>query len=455
MSVRNIMKKIRTILIQRKIKSEEGASLSVALLFFLVCAVVGSVILAAATSSVGRMKNLSSTERDKDAVYSTARLVVRRMAGKNLTDEKILPGLLRLKASENGNEDGTSDGAGNSAKSSVGNSKDGTQLVCNPADNTLTATVQFSFYRRVNEDGTYVDSRTADADTSGAASTPESGGTASTGTTETPGGNTVDSSGTSQAGTSDYLNGSLPGSPFANLKDATDQNSDSGLNLTGYEIVRAGEIIHYFWSNYVLKDDGKLGQSVDEPGFSKDNAYNWTGDAVPGNHTWMYGHSDSVDNSLTDSVFKKQSYILNVGNDSEAIKVCVDFYMDKNLNIEAQIYPYKDKDGQQTSTFKNASARCLVKIPANGGELQYAQDTDTEENKDTAESGASAPVAVSGTTGGSGAPSEVSPQNMDDTDGSVTYKVTVTRSVTLSGFGWGEAKVYTGSAIAAQNPAGS
>lgn len=454
MSVRNIMKKIRTILIQRKIKSEEGASLSVALLFFLVCAVVGSVILAAATSSVGRMKNLSSTERDKEAVYSTARLVVRRMAGKNLTDEKILPGLLELKASENGNEDGTSDGAGNSAKSSVGNSKDGTQLVCNPADNTLTATAQFSFYRRVNEDGTYVDSRTADAGTSGAASTPESGGTVSTGTNETPGGNTVDSSGTPQ--TLDYLNGWLPGSPFTNLKGATDQNKDSGLNLTGYEIVRAGEIIHYFWNNYVLKDDGKLGQNVTEPGFSKDNAYNWTGDAVPGNHTWMYGHSDSMDNSLTDSVFKKQSYILNVGNDSEAIKVCVDFYMDKDLNIEAQIYPYKDdKNGQQTSTFKNASARCLVKIPANGGELQYTQDTDTEENKDTAESGASAPVAVSGTTGGSGAPSEVSPQNMDDTDGSVTYKVTVTRSVTLSGFGWGEAKVYTGSAIAAQNPAGS
>ncbi|MGO5160569.1 MULTISPECIES: hypothetical protein [unclassified Bilifractor] len=450
------MKKIRTILIQRKIKSEEGASLSVALLFFLVCAVVGSVILAAATSSVGRMKNLSSTERDKDAVYSTARLVVRRMAGKNLTDEKILPGLLRLTASENGKEGGTSGGAGNSAKVSTGNAGDSTQIVCNPTDNTLTATAQFSFYRRVNEDGTYVDSRTADAGTSGA-STPESGGTASTGTTEIPGGNTADSSGTSQADTSDYLNGSLPGSPFANLQSTTGLPVYSRLNLTGYEIVRAGEIIHYFWSNYVLKDDGTLGQSGDEPGFSNDNAYNWTRDDVPGNHTWMYGHSDSVDNSLTDSAFKKQSYILNVGKGSEAIKICVDFYMDKNLNIEAQIYPYKkdNKNGQQTSTFKNASARCLVKIPANGGELQYAQDTDTEENKDTAESGASAPVAVSGTTGGSGAPSEVSPQNMDDTDGSVTYKVTVTRSVTLSGFGWGEAKVYTGSAIAAQNPAGS
>lgn len=455
MSVRNIMKKIRSILIQRKIKSEEGASLSVALLFFLVCAVVGSVILAAAASSVGRMKNLSSTERDKDAVYSTARLVVRRMAGKNLTDEKILPGLLGLRASENSNEDGTSDGAGNSAKVSTGNAGDSTQIVCNPADNTLTATAQFSFYRRVNEDGTYVDSRTADAGTSGAASTPESGGTASTVTTETPGGNTADSSSTSEADPAGYLNERLPESPFANLKDATGQNTYSNLNLTGYEIVRAGEVIDSFWYNYVLKDDGKLGQQVADSGFPGDNAYNWTGDAVPGNHTWMYGHSDSVDNSLADSAFKKQTYILNVGKDSDAIKVCVDFYMDKNLNIEAQIYPYKDKDGQQTSTFKNASARCLVKIPANGGELQYTQDTDTEENKDTAESGASAPVAVSGTTGGSGAPSEVSPQNMDDTDGSVTYKVTVTRSVTLSGFGWGEAKVYTGSAIAAQNPAGS
>ena len=395
------MKKKRNGLIRRKIKSEEGASLSVALLFFLVCAIVGSVILAAAASSMGRMKNLSSTERDKEAVYSTARLVVRRMAGKNLADDKILPQVLGLTANKDDDKDGDNG------------------VVCNAEENTLTTSTQFSFYRRVNGDGTYVDS----AATGGA-------------------GETTEDSNRSQAVTSDYLNGRLPGSPFANLKKNLNTKN---LNLTGYEIVRAGEIIDVFWNDYVLKDDGKLGQDTEDPGFSTDNGYQWVGDHVPGNHTWMYGHTDSLDSSWKNSLntsFKKQSYILNVdtGKDNEAIKVCVDFYMDRNLNIEAQIYSYKaDKSGKQTSTFKNASARCLVKIPANGGELQYTQytNTDTEEAQSTKE-----------------AQSTEEAQSTDHTDDSITYKVTITRSVTLSGFGWGNAKVYTGSAIAAQNPTG-
>ncbi|MGI6055712.1 MAG: hypothetical protein ACOYBD_01815 [Bilifractor sp.] len=470
-----LMKKKRNVLIQRKIRSEEGASLSVALLFFLVCAIVGSVILAAATSSMGRMKNLSSTEQDKNAVYSTARLVVRRMSGKNLADDKILPKVLGLSAAGSSGGGSTSGGStsggvtGNGTSSGAAESGNTTtvfksndteknaQIVCNAADNTLTTTVQFSFYRTVNDDGTYVDSVTAGAGkTTAGSGTSQQDITSGSGTSQS--GKTSGSS-TEQPGTidKDYLNGQLPGSPFANLDGNSNPSSKSGLNLTGYESVRAGEIIHSFWNNYVLKDDGKLGASNGrDPGFEEGNAYNWIGDAVPGNHTWMYGHTDAIDSYLNNNFLKKQSYVLSVetDKDNEEIKVCVDFYMDKSLNIEAQIYPYKadKKSGKQTSTFKNASARCLVKIPANGGELQYTQDTDSEEMGLSASGAVSGAKGGSGTEGGSGISPAVLAQGEDQSDGSVTYKVTVTRSVTLSGFGWGNAKVYTGSAIAAQNP---
>jgi hypothetical protein len=381
------MKKKRNVLIQRIIKSEEGASLSVALLFFLACAIVGSVILAAATSSMGRMKNLSSTEKDKDAVYSTARLVVRRMAGRNLADDEVLPKLLNLQKNE-------STGA-----TSTGDIASETQIICNAADNTLTAGAKFSFYRTENGDGTSVDSSTLEGNGDPAIS---------------------------HADKSDYPNGRLPESPFADMKEnLKKQNLTSKLNFTGYESVRAGEIIDSFWQDYVLlKDDGKLGtMNTVNSEISSDNTYSWTGDSVPGNHTWMYGYTDAVDTNRNSSSLNQQSYILSVGSDSDTIKVCVDFYMDKDLNIEAQIYPYKGDDkGNQTSSFQNASARCLVRIPANGGELQYTQDMQYTQDTNT------------------------------EAINTSVYKVTITRSVTLSGFGWGDARVYTGSAIAAQNP---
>ena len=331
------------------------------------------------------------------------------MAGRNLADDEVLPKLLNLQNN------------GSTGAASASDIASGTQIICNAADNTLTAGAEFSFYRTVNGDGTTVDSSTLEG----------SGGPA-----------------ISQADQPDYLNGKLPESPFKNMKrNLQSQNLTSQLNLTGYKSVRAGEIIDSFWHDYVLNDDGKLGTNTVNPGISSANTYSWTGDSVPGNHTWMYGYTDAVDTHLNRSSLNKQSYILNVGTGSDTIKVCVDFYMDKGLNIEAQIYPYKvDDNGNQTSSFQNASARCLVRIPANGGELQYTQDTNT----------AAINTSVSGTAPGAGdgngtAP-EGSSQNPDDTGDSVTYKVTITRSVTLSGFGWGDARVYTGSAISAQNP---
>ncbi|MCC6093857.1 MAG: hypothetical protein LIV24_02355, partial [Eubacterium sp.] len=226
-----------------------------------------------------------------------------------------------------------------------------------------------------------------------------------------------------------YPGEKLPVSPFATLSSSDKIASLTGLDFTGYEKVRAGQIMNYFWNSYVLKDDGYLGQSVQDSSFSSDNAYEWKGDKVPSNHTWMYGHSGSnLDTYLkTQSCLSRQAYVVIVQGDQgdkDNVSVCVDLYMDKNLNLEAQIYPKESDSNGNTISFKNASNRCLVKIPANAGELQYDQDANTT----------------------------LTETKQDRTE---IYQVKMTRSVTLSGFGWGSAKVYTGSAITAQNPAGT
>ena len=56
-------------IVMRKLNSNEGASLMVALLFFVMCATIGSIILAAATASSGRLKNLKA---DDQAYYANS-----------------------------------------------------------------------------------------------------------------------------------------------------------------------------------------------------------------------------------------------------------------------------------------------------------------------------------------------------------------------------------------------
>ena len=58
-----------------KLNSEQGAALTFALLCFLVCAVVGSVILTAATAAAGRFAGLTEADRRYYAVSSAARLL--------------------------------------------------------------------------------------------------------------------------------------------------------------------------------------------------------------------------------------------------------------------------------------------------------------------------------------------------------------------------------------------
>lgn len=60
---------------KQKLRSRTGASITVALLLFLVCAVLSSVVLAAATSAAGRMSNMAETDQRYYAVTSAAGLL--------------------------------------------------------------------------------------------------------------------------------------------------------------------------------------------------------------------------------------------------------------------------------------------------------------------------------------------------------------------------------------------
>ena len=61
--------------IKRKLRSRRGASITFALLLFLVCAVLSSVIIVAASTASGRMSNLAETDRRYYAVTSAAELM--------------------------------------------------------------------------------------------------------------------------------------------------------------------------------------------------------------------------------------------------------------------------------------------------------------------------------------------------------------------------------------------
>lgn len=69
--------------IKKKLRSQYGASITFALLLFLVCAALCSVIIVAATTAAGRMSNLAETDQRYYAVTSAADLV------KELLDEPV------------------------------------------------------------------------------------------------------------------------------------------------------------------------------------------------------------------------------------------------------------------------------------------------------------------------------------------------------------------------------
>lgn len=68
--------------IEAKAKSSSGASLSMALLLFLVCTVVGTVVLTAATAASGRAAELAEMDQRYYSVSSAARLLAKELNGK-------------------------------------------------------------------------------------------------------------------------------------------------------------------------------------------------------------------------------------------------------------------------------------------------------------------------------------------------------------------------------------
>lgn len=68
---------------EQKLRSQEGASLMVALLFFVMCAAVGSMILAAASSSAGRISGLETGSREQEELQLYAGYLEHELTGDN------------------------------------------------------------------------------------------------------------------------------------------------------------------------------------------------------------------------------------------------------------------------------------------------------------------------------------------------------------------------------------
>ncbi len=75
--------------IQKKIRSQRGASITFALLLFLVCAVLSSVVIVAATSASGRISKLAESDQRYYAVTSAAELLRDVMKDKSVSIVKV------------------------------------------------------------------------------------------------------------------------------------------------------------------------------------------------------------------------------------------------------------------------------------------------------------------------------------------------------------------------------
>ena len=77
--------------IRNKLRSQTGASLTFALLLFLVCAVVGSVVLTAGTAAAGRMSEITEMDQRFYSVNSAARLLIELIDDKPVTIVETIP----------------------------------------------------------------------------------------------------------------------------------------------------------------------------------------------------------------------------------------------------------------------------------------------------------------------------------------------------------------------------
>ena len=75
--------------IKNKIQSSKGASITFALLIFLVCAVVSSVVIVAGTTAAGRMSQTAQTDQRFYAVSSAAELLTKAVDGKENAERTV------------------------------------------------------------------------------------------------------------------------------------------------------------------------------------------------------------------------------------------------------------------------------------------------------------------------------------------------------------------------------
>ena len=78
--------------IRQKLTSQSGASITYALLLFLVCAVVSSVVLAAGTAASGRMSKSVENDQRYYAVTSAAELLKNQLDGKTWIRKVVTAG---------------------------------------------------------------------------------------------------------------------------------------------------------------------------------------------------------------------------------------------------------------------------------------------------------------------------------------------------------------------------
>ena len=94
--------------LKQKLKSQTGASITFALLLFLVCAVIGSVVLTAGTAASGRMSELAKSDQRYYSVTSAARLLRNMVENETVTIVKTVKSTGETSYTINGEADNTS-----------------------------------------------------------------------------------------------------------------------------------------------------------------------------------------------------------------------------------------------------------------------------------------------------------------------------------------------------------
>ena len=131
-----------------KMKSNSGATILFALLVFLVCAVIGSVVLSAGTAASGRFSKTAESDRRYYAVESAARLLEGVFDGKTITisraekETKVINYQLVTENGKTARDDGTPDEAASGKKYSAEITIDGKEPDTDPLKMVYSAALQ-------------------------------------------------------------------------------------------------------------------------------------------------------------------------------------------------------------------------------------------------------------------------------------------------------------------------